>query len=217
MIIKETEIQEMDRINRINLINSLSGIKPAHLIGTVSISGVNNLAIFNSVVHIGSNPPLLGFVLRPDDDVRRDTFNNLATLGYFTINHVHESFYQKAHYTSAKFASDVSEFAKCGLTPTWIDNFPAPFVEESQVKIGLEFIQRIPIEINGTSLVIGKIVILDLPEEMMEENGHLNLATVSDVGISGLNTYYRIRKIGRMPYARPDEVPAVIRDSDITS
>ena len=42
----QEDIKKMDRIYRLNLINSLSGIKPANLIGTRSNSGINNLAIF---------------------------------------------------------------------------------------------------------------------------------------------------------------------------
>ena len=47
------------------LLNKISGLKPANLIGTKSKSGQTNLAVFNSVVHIGANPPYLGFILRP--------------------------------------------------------------------------------------------------------------------------------------------------------
>ena len=214
MILTDTDIASMNRIERLNLINSLSGIKPAHLVGTRSATGVNNLAIFNSIVHIGSKPPLLGFILRPDDHFRRDTFRNLETSGYYSLNHVHSSFYQRAHYTSAKFAQDISEFDACQLTLDWIGDFPAPFVKESQIRIGLEYVQRIPIEVNGTSLVIGKVLLVNLPGEVLEDEGHLNLSKVGDVGISGLNTYYQIEKIARMPYARPEEVPSFSSESD---
>ncbi len=47
----------------------MTGIKPANLIGTISKNQVSSLAIFSSVVHLGSNPALLGFVLRyPKED-----------------------------------------------------------------------------------------------------------------------------------------------------
>ena len=67
------EIENLDRLYRINLINSITGIKPANLIGTKSIGNHENLAIISSVVHMGSNPPLIGFIMRPSGDVRRDT------------------------------------------------------------------------------------------------------------------------------------------------
>ena len=63
----------MQKVERLNLINSLSGVKPANLIGTKDQNGNENLAIFSSVVHLGSNPALLGFILRPQGEVRRHT------------------------------------------------------------------------------------------------------------------------------------------------
>ena len=60
----EEDIENLDKVYRINLINSCSGYKSANLIGSVSKEGVNNLAIFSSITHLGSNPPLLGFFLR---------------------------------------------------------------------------------------------------------------------------------------------------------
>lgn len=217
MLVTADDLRNMGRIERLNLVNALSGIKPVQLIGTRSRDGADNLAIFNSVVHIGSNPPLLGFILRPDQSHRRDTFSNLSESGFFTLNHVHRTFLRQAHYTSAKFPEGQSEFEACELTPQWIGDFPAPFVAESKLKIGLEYKQQIPIEINGTSLVLGQVVMIDLPEYVIEEEGHLNLSLIGDVGISGLNTYYSVEKIARLPYARPDKIPSFTNDSDIAS
>ena len=207
MQLTEKDIKSLDKIRRLNIINSLSGIKPANLIGTISDSGKTNLAIFSSVVHIGSNPPLLGFILRPDGEVRRDTFKNIIQNGHFTINHVHSSFAERAHYTSAKFATDMSEFDQCKLTEEYIEDFKAPFVKESTIKIGMECIQRIPIEINDTSLLIGKIKLVVVPDASIDDHGHINFDLLGTVGISGLNSYYSVQKIGQYPYARTEQMP----------
>ena len=58
-------ILEMDKVKRLNIVNSITGIKPGNLIGTISNDNFPNLAIFSSIVHLGSNPALLGFILRP--------------------------------------------------------------------------------------------------------------------------------------------------------
>ena len=57
-------ILQMERSFRVNRLNSVSGYKPANLIGTLESDGVENLAIFSSVVHLGSDPALLGFIQR---------------------------------------------------------------------------------------------------------------------------------------------------------
>lgn len=84
--------EKLDRLNniyKINLINSCSGYKPANLIATISKNGVENVAIFSSVVHIGSNPPLLGFVVRPSGEVPRNTYTNIKETGhYLSLIHI---------------------------------------------------------------------------------------------------------------------------------
>ena len=59
MHLTKMAIQNTERIRRLNIINSISGIKPANLIGTSSNSGQSNLSIFSSVIHLGSDPALV--------------------------------------------------------------------------------------------------------------------------------------------------------------
>ena len=109
MHLNEEEIENLEKIYRINLINSCTGYKAANLIGTVSENN-NNLAIFSSLVHLGSNPPLLGFFLRPTEIVPRHTYLNIKENQYYTINSVEKEFADKAHHTSAKYDKSISEF-----------------------------------------------------------------------------------------------------------
>lgn len=207
MYLSKSDIENTERIRRLNIINSISGIKPANLVGSISKSGITNLAIFSSVVHLGSNPAMLGFIIRPGEKVRRDTFENIRETGIFTINHIHQDTTQRAHYTSAKFDSKVSEFEKCRFTEEYIDNFAAPFVKESSLKIGLKLIEELPIKINGTSMMIGEVQHLMVPDEAVMANGQLDLEQLKNVGISGLNNYYSLKRIANYPYARPEETP----------
>ena len=67
-------------------------------------------AIFNSIIHIGSNPPMLGFILRPLT-VPRHTYTNFKENDYFTVNQVHKDDIEKAHQTAAKYDTEISEFS----------------------------------------------------------------------------------------------------------
>jgi flavin reductase (DIM6/NTAB) family NADH-FMN oxidoreductase RutF len=200
-------IAELERLFRLNLINSISGYKPANLIGTISEAGSTNLAIFSSVVHLGSNPPLLGFIVRPAGEVPRHTYENIKQTGVYTINHVHENFVKNAHWTSAKFERNESEFEKCGLTAEFIEDFKAPFVAESKIKIGLKIVEEIPINLNKTILIIGELQHLILPENSLLESGNVDLNMVKDVAISGLDTYHQVEKIETFEYARIKNLP----------
>lgn len=201
-------INKLEKIKRANLINSIGGYKPANLIGTSARNGKTNLAIFSSVVHLGANPPLVGFIQRPTSGgVERHTYENIRAAGVYTINHVHADFVRRAHYTSAKFDRAVSEFAACNLTEEFLENFAAPFVRESKIKIGLRFVEEIPIKLNGTILIVGEIEHLLLPGDALLEDGNVDLNLVEDICVSGLETYHEVRKIARFPFARPNELP----------
>jgi flavin reductase (DIM6/NTAB) family NADH-FMN oxidoreductase RutF len=209
-IMKHFTREGLDNIpsrKRANLINSATGYKPANLIGTVSAAGETNLAIFSSLVHLGANPPLIGFIQRPVGEVPRHTYENIKATGVYTINHIHRSFVKKAHFTSAKFERGVSEFAACELNEEYIENFKAPFVAESKVKLGVRFIDEMPIRQNGTILVIGEIEHVILPENAILEGGNIDLNSVEDVAISGLDTYHEVAEIKSFPYAKPERVP----------
>ncbi|MGA0555957.1 flavin reductase family protein [Larkinella sp. VNQ87] len=207
MYLTSKDLENTERLRRLNLINSVTGIKPANLIGTVSNQQQTNLAIFSSVVHLGSNPALLGFVLRPDRDAGQHTYENIRESGFYTINHVHDGFIEQAHYTSAKFKREESEFEQCRFTEEYLFDFTAPFVKESRLKLGMKFLQALPIELNGTLLVIGQVEHVVVPDEAVDEQGHIDLSAVNDVGISGLNSYYKLEKLAQFPYARPQTMP----------
>ena len=123
-------INTLDKITRINLINSCSGYKSANLIGSISKEGVPNVAVFSSVTHLGSNPPTLGFILRPTT-VPRDTYKNIKETGVFTINHIFEDIIADAHHSSAKYDQEVSEFDMTNLESQYHQNCIAPFVKGS--------------------------------------------------------------------------------------
>jgi flavin reductase (DIM6/NTAB) family NADH-FMN oxidoreductase RutF len=205
--LNKADIEKTNRVRRLNIINGISGIKSANLIGTYSPNSGSNLAIFSSVIHIGSDPAMLGFITRPPNEVPRNTYSNIKETGYFTINHVHESFIEKAHYTSAKFDSGVSEFDECGLTEERLYHFPVPFVKESRLKIGMKYLEEVDIKSNGTKLIIGEIQELIMPEDCLDDKGYVRLDRLFDVGIAGLNSYYSLRRIATFPYARVSEVP----------
>ncbi len=207
MHLTKDDLYQLERRKKLNIINSITGIKPANLIGTVSEDNIPNLAIFSSIVHLGSNPALLGFIVRPTGEVPRNTYENILANGLYTINHVRESFVKNAHYTSAKFDREVSEFDACGLTDEYLSDFKAPFVKESTIKIGMKYCESIPIERNGTILVIGEVEHIILPDEAVNEKGYIDLEQAETAGISGLNSYYSVEKIASFPYVRVEEVP----------
>jgi flavin reductase (DIM6/NTAB) family NADH-FMN oxidoreductase RutF len=198
----ESDFDDMDYVNRINLINSCSGYKSANLIGSVSKKGINNLAIFSSIIHIGSNPALLGFFTRPTSVVR-NTYSNIKETKFFTINHVHETILADAHHTSAKYKQEISEFDVTDLEPEYKSQHSAPFVVNSPLQLSMEFIEEYHIEANNTILVIGKINDLYVKDELIENDGFINLSKGNIAAINGLDGYAIPKLKTRFSYQRP--------------
>jgi flavin reductase (DIM6/NTAB) family NADH-FMN oxidoreductase RutF len=196
------QIEELHHLYRANLINSCSGYKSANLIGTRSAEGVSNVAIFSSVIHLGSDPALLGFVLRPAT-VIRNTYDNIKKTKYYTINHIHQEILADAHHTSAKYDQKISEFDMTDLSEIFLEDFFAPFVDRAPVKIGMKFLEEYLINANQTILVIGEIQDIYIDKELLEADGFVNLSKGRIAAINGLDGYSIPELKVRMNYQRP--------------
>ena len=198
----EKDLEGLDKIYRLNLINSCTGYKSANLIGTRSAKGQNNLAVFNSVMHLGSQPALIGFILRPLT-VPRHTYSNIKATGYFSINHISQNQIEEAHHTSAKYPEEVSEFDQTELDVENKLSQEIPFVKDAPVQLACQYINEYLIEENDTILIVGKILALYVQENMLGEDGWIRLDQGNVVSINGLDGYALPKLLDRFPYARP--------------
>jgi len=204
--LKRQDFEELDHIFRINLINSCSGFKSANLIGTKSNLGIPNVAVFSSVTHLGSNPPLLGVIFRPVTDVPRNTYENIKETGQFTINHIDASIINDAHHTSAKYDKDVSEFDITGLEEEYKNGWHAPFVKNAPIQMALTYCEEYKIKANGTIQLIGEIKDLFIKSDLLEKDGFINLSKANIVAINGLDGYAVPKLKERMIYQRPKKI-----------
>jgi hypothetical protein len=67
----------------------------------------------------------------------------------------------------------------------------------------------IPIKLNGTFLVIGKIQSILLKDELLLPDGYINLQTAETVCSNGLDGYYSTNTLGRYNYAKPGQNPTL--------
>ena len=200
--LSNAQIMDMEQRKRAQLINSISGFRSVALIGTTDTKGQTNLAIFSSIIHIGSNPPLLSFIMRPDS-VERHTLTNILETGFYTINHINADIYEKAHQTSARYPKNVSEFDAAQLTPFFKNDFVAPFVAESHIQIGMEFKERINISINQTSMIIGEIKFVHYPDNCLLDDGFVDIEKAGTITSSGVDSYHTTQLLQKLEYAKP--------------
>jgi flavin reductase (DIM6/NTAB) family NADH-FMN oxidoreductase RutF len=203
------DIRRMAPRRRAAFVNSLTGFKPANLVGTVSADGRTNLAIMSSAVHLGSDPALLALVIRPGGE-ERHTLANILARGYYSLNHVTSDIIEQAHQTAARYPQDTCEFAATGLTARWVDGFAAPLVAEAGLQIGLQLREHQKLAINGTHLVIGEVVLVELQPSWLDDAGGVNPVRSDSVALSGLDTYHAARPLKQMAYAKPDLPPRAL-------
>jgi flavin reductase (DIM6/NTAB) family NADH-FMN oxidoreductase RutF len=198
------EIMNMEKQQRVHFANSLSGFKSVCLIGTQNNKNQTNLAIIDSLIHIGSNPPLFGMIFRPGA-VERHTLENILETGFYTINHINETIYKQAHQTSARYEREVSEFDVTNLNPEYKNDFFAPFVAESHVNLAMEFKEKVDLKINNTVLIIGEVKAVYFPENCLSKDGFLDIEKAQTITCTGLDSYHKTKRLDRLSYAKPDK------------
>jgi flavin reductase (DIM6/NTAB) family NADH-FMN oxidoreductase RutF len=174
------------------------------LVGTSDTQGNTNLSVFSSFFHIGANPPLLGMIFRPSPP-ERDSLRNILDTGFYTLNHINESIYRQAHQTSARYDKEISEFEATALGKEYKNDFFAPFVEQSNIQLGIEFKEKIDLAINKTTMIIGEIVQIYIPENCLSPDGFVDLEKANTITCSGLDSYHKTVQLDRLSYAKPDK------------
>ena len=206
MIVSKEEIYSWESKYRSNFINAVSGYKGVQLIATKEKDGTDHLAIFNSVVHISSEPARIGFVIKPLA-TDADTYATILETGYYTLNHVHKSFLERAHATSVKLPIGESEFDLCNLKKEYAKEFHAPFVEESNIKIGLKLIDDVKLVESEYHLIIGEVEFADVKEDCIEKDGQLDVEKTHDIYSADLNQYASVKKFVHLPDAIAEDLP----------
>ena len=197
-------IKDLPSRYRAQFINSITGVKSANLIGSVSKAGETNLAIFSSVIHIGSHPALLGFILRPTT-IDRHSFTNIKETSVFTVNQIHSDIIDKAHQTSAKYDKKVSEFKATGLKEEYLNECKAPFVKSAPLKIACRYKSEYYIEDNACRLIIGEVTDVYYDENIQASDGFLDITRSDAAGILGSDAYVKMVMLDRFAYAEPHQ------------
>lgn len=200
------DILAAEKQYRTNLINCLSGVRTAQLLGTQNAAGQTNLAIFNSAIHIGAHPPLMGLIFRPLD-AKQHSLQNILEHQYYTLNTVPIDRLASAHQCSARFPQEVSEFEANGFTAWYSAAHTAPYVEEAALRIGLKLKEKIDIQLNSTMLLIGEVQEIWVQETALQTDGNIRFDLLEAAGVGGLDTYYRFEAAARFGYAKPDLNP----------
>jgi probable phosphoglycerate mutase len=66
---------------------------------------------------------------------------------------------------------------------------------------------QIDIPLNGTTLILGKVVLVQIEETALAADGSIDLLGLETVASTALDTYFGLTPLGRLSYAKPDRPP----------
>jgi flavin reductase (DIM6/NTAB) family NADH-FMN oxidoreductase RutF len=179
--------------------------RPIAWVSTVSPGGAANLAPFSFFNGVGANPPAVMFSpVNRRDGSRKDTVINVEATREFVVNVVPYRLAERMNATSAEWAYEVSEFERCGLTAVASVKVRPPRVAEApvQMECALHQIVRVGEGPLAANVIIGRIVLMHVSEDVMNAAGEIEADRLDTVGRMGGSLYSRTRE--RFAMERPD-------------
>lgn len=170
--------------------------RPIGWISTVNEHGQNNLAPYSFFNAVCANPPTVLFcpMIRSTDHSAKDTLHNIRVTGQFVVNIVTEATAEAMNITATEFPADVDELAAAGLTAQPSERVRPMRVAESPVHYECELNQIIDIgdQPGSGSIVIGRVLLLHVRDDLLVGGDKIDLAKLQPIGRLAGNSYTRV-------------------------
>jgi flavin reductase (DIM6/NTAB) family NADH-FMN oxidoreductase RutF len=199
--ISAEELKTFDSVFRRNLMNTLTGPKPAWIMGTVNPAGLANFGLFSNVVHVGASPPSLGVLFRPLT-VPRHSYENTFREGFAGFSLVDENNLEVAHQLSAPYDADGSELALDGLNWEQDEETGVPLLKDAAIRLILSPAEQHSVQLNDTVFVVFNILRIEVNQDLPGEDGMIDLTRANSVACLGLDAYMRVSPYKRYWYAK---------------
>jgi flavin reductase (DIM6/NTAB) family NADH-FMN oxidoreductase RutF len=127
------------------------------------------------------NPPLIAFA----SVTTHHTYRNIKETGEFVVNIPHEDILKELWITGEKFASDVNEIEKAGLTQTPSKKVSPPKIEEcvASIECKVQWIKKA----GDHDIIVGEALHAEVQENVIKD-GLLDVKNVKPVlHLGGIN------------------------------
>lgn len=186
----------VDPVQAYRLLTAAVTPRPIGWVSTVSPRGVPNLAPYSFFNAVGANPPAVIFSpTNRRDGSKKDSLLNSQATGEFVVNIVSHPVVELMNATSRELPYEVSEFEAAGLTPIASERVRPPRVAEAKVHLECEVLQIVPVGSGplAGNLVIGKVVLMHVADDVLDASGLIDPARLDTVGRMGAAWYSRTR------------------------
>ena len=181
--------------------------RPIAWVSTVSPGGHSNVAPFSYFNGIGSEPAALMFsAVNHPDGRTKDTVRNIEATGQFVVNVVPYSLAEAMQLTSASLDYETSEFSAAGLSEKPSQRVEAPGVAESPIQFECETLEIVRVGEGplAANVVIGKILLIDIADDVIDSNGKIDPAKLDTIGRMGGKAYCRTKDRFEIGRGRPE-------------
>ncbi len=172
--------------------------RPIGWISTVDENGVNNLAPFSFFNVVGEDPPHVMFSTVRTGNKNKDTLNNVLNNKQFVVNLVTEDLVEQVNTTSEMVDSQIDEFQLANLTPISSDLIKPMRVAEAKAHFECEMVHHYFLEDHtngGACIVIGKVLMMHVADEILMENYRINLEKYKPVARLAGSNYSKMGEI----------------------
>lgn len=191
-------VKETDSGTLYKLLTGLVIPRPIGWISTVDENGINNLAPFSFFNVVGEDPPHVMFSTVRTGNKNKDTLNNVLSNKQFAVNLVTEDLVEQMNATSEMVESSVDEFELTNLTPIPSELIKPKRVKEAKAHFECEMVHHYFLEDHkngGACVVIGKVLMIHISDEILMENYRINLEKYKPVARLAGSNYGKLGEI----------------------
>ena len=174
--------------------------RPIGWISTIDLSGVANLAPFSYFNAVSGVPPHVMFSpggLGPEGKAKHSLLNAEAT-GEFVVNVVSRQLAQQMVQTSVAASSDIDEFELAGLSKEPSKLVKPPRVAGAPIHLECKYWKTIAMPQSDGSpchMVIGQVVGVHIADEIIDDDGLVDVLRFEPVARLGYRKYTSINSI----------------------
>lgn len=172
--------------------------RPIGWISTKDVNGINNLAPFSFFNVVGEDPPHVMFSTVRTGDKNKDTLNNVLANKEFVVNLFTEELVEQMNTTSQNVEANISEFDIANLTPIASETIKPMRVLEAKAHFECEMVHHYFLEDHkngGACIVIGKVKMIHVNDEILLDNYKINLDTYKPVARLAGSNYSKLGEI----------------------
>ena len=143
-----------------------------------------------------------------EEDGKKDTLRNVETTQEFVCNVATWDLRKQMNESSARFGPKVDELTEAGLTTIPSMLVKPPRVAEAPIHLECKYIKSIELpylsEDNRSVIVLGEVIGIHIIDELIMENGLIDVDRLKAIGRLGYKDYVRIDQGNMFFMNRPD-------------